>query len=111
MTIEELKAREPKLYAEVIAAGVAQERVRLEKGLGLMDRPQIAAREGLKGRIVKGLREGEAYADTLEAVSSLLTADLESPPDFSTGDGATASGEQAVPERKASGKTEPTTEV
>lgn len=94
MDLKQLQTEHPDIYAEAVAAGVKQEKERVGKALALMRKPEIAPRAGLVARIQDGIEKGEEYNEIVLAVTSMLTAALESPDDIKTGVIDTATGEQ-----------------
>ena len=93
MKLDELKKKEPALYAEVLALGAAEERQRTEKCLALMKRPALAEHGGITSMILEGLSGRRPYAEIVDAAASMLTAALESPGDLATGGVDSATGE------------------
>lgn len=95
MTLEELKTKEPALYAEALAAGEKQERDKVSKCLVLMAKPSIKAQEGIVEAITNGMAAGKPYDEIAVAASDMLTAALESPPPVKVEGVDSASGEVA----------------
>ncbi len=106
MTLEELKAKEPALYAEAVAAGVKKENERVTKCLILMEKPSMKTRDTIVARIVKGMKDGEEVVTIQDAAMSLLDADLDSAGHVATGITNTGSGESDDPAKQTEVKAE-----
>jgi hypothetical protein len=115
MTSKELKMKNPQIYADVIAEGVAQERARVAALVAKKRDPRFANIDAIQtvfdDAIERGDTVDQASARLLEVLSSNgVQAAMESPGAIETGSVDTATGE-VQRSGAAGGIGEPITEV